>query len=427
MEIREFLIGNDHRRFDREIDIDLEASSISKEDQISPWTAPLKGYEGWRAAGNIFSTRDSLARALGCEVSEIPDRINEAVGAPCELKIVPLPDEYTEIEADDLPIPTYFKSDGGPYITSGIFHAAWGAEKNLSFHRMMYLGEGKFAVRVVPRHLMTMLREAKKEGKELRAVVSIGTDPTALLGGSISLPYGHDEMRVASALHMRSRGEPISVFSPGSSDNGTYAPLGTEIVIDGHFIEERAPEGPFVDITSTLDHSGIDPGEPVFVADRVLVRKDPIAHVLLPGGLEHYLLMGLPKEPSILSSVSRVVPKVHAVRLTEGGCCWLHGVVSITKQKEGDAKNAIMAAFSGHPSMKQVIVVDEDIDIFDDGQVEWALATRFQAEKDMVLLEGARGSTLDPSRDRDTGTTSKLGLDATIPLGPSDEFKRVDD
>ena len=134
--------------------------------------------------------------------------------------------------------------------------------------------------------------------------------------------------------------------------------------------------------------------------------------LLLPGGNEHYLFMGLPREPMMFRTVQQAVPRTHAVRLTEGGCCWLNGVVSITKNKEGDGMNAIMAAFTGHPSMKHVIIVDEDIDIFDDRQVEWAVATRFQADR-MLRVEGAAGSSLDPSAE---GTTWKMGIDATIPL-----------
>src|SRR3989449_575807 len=101
--------------------------------------------------------------------------------------------------------------------------------------------------------------------------------------------------------------------------------------------------------------------------------------------------------------------------LTEGGCAWLHGVVSIRKQHQGDGKNAIMAAFGAHTSMKQVVIVDEDIDIFDDRDVEWAIATRFQADRGLVVLHDVRGSSIDPSA-RD-GFTSKMGIDATKPLG----------
>src|SRR2546427_105813 len=124
----------------------------------------------------------------------------------------------------------------------------------------------------------------------------------------------------------------------------------------------------------------------------------------------HPLAPAQPRTPL----VSRAVPHVKAVRLTEGGCAWLHGVVSIRKQHQGDAKNAIMAAFGAHTSMKQVVIVDEDIDVFDDRDVEWAIATRFQADRGLVVLHDVRGSSIDPSA-RD-GFTSKMGIDATKPL-----------
>src|SRR5207247_1510992 len=134
------------------------------------------------------------------------------------------------------------------------------------------------------------------------------------------------------------------------------------------------------------------------------------------GGLdEHFLFMGMAREPVIFQAVSRAVPHVGAVRLTEGGCAWLHGVVSIRKQHQGDGKNAIMAAFGAHTSMKRVVIVDEDINVFDDRDVEWAIATRFQADRGLVVLHDVRGSSIDPS-GRD-GFTSKMGIDATKPLG----------
>jgi UbiD family decarboxylase len=186
-------------------------------------------------------------------------------------------------------------------------------------------------------------------------------------------------------------------------------PAYSEIILKGRITEEKVEEGPFVDITGTYDRKRV---QPVVEIDKIYMSENPIFHLILPGGLEHYMLMGLPREPLIYRSVSQVVSRVHAVRLTEGGCCWLHGLVSITKNREGDGINAILAAFSGHPSMKKVIIVDDDVDIFDDRQVEWAVATRFQADRGLVVIRNAAGSTLDPSAD---GVTSKIGIDATKP------------
>ena len=424
MDFREVLSGMEHRNIGHEVDPYLEAASICRKRPPTAWVAGASGFEGWRMAGNVYSSRETLAAALGTDIPGIRGAMMKAASVPAAVEKVDLPDEYGKVSASELPIPTYFANDGGPYITSGIVHASHDGKSNLSFHRMMHLGDGRFAARVVPRHLNSLLTEARTHGEELDAVVSIGADPFSLLAASTSAPFGQDELEIASSLRMDALGSPLRVMKVSERD--PVSPLGSEVVMVGRFINERAPEGPFVDITSTYDRAGMDPGEPVFEVDEVLVRRDPIMHVLLPGGLEHYLLMGIPKEPAIWKAVSMVVPSVRDVRLTEGGCCWLHGVVSIIPGKQGDAKNAITAAFSGHPSMKRVIVVDSDIDIFDDEQVEWALATRFQADRDLLVVEGARGSTLDPSVYRSDGSTAKLGMDATMPLGDEERFRKVE-
>jgi UbiD family decarboxylase len=163
--------------------------------------------------------------------------------------------------------------------------------------------------------------------------------------------------------------------------------------------------------------------QPVIKIEKLFFRTNPIFHAILPAGYEHYAFMGLPREPFIYKNVSNVA-SVRGVRLTEGGCCWLHGVMSIEKTREGDAKNAILAAFAAHPSMKKVVVVDSDVDIFDDRAVEWALATRFQASTDMVIIENVTGSSLDPSAHTDDLTT-KIGLDATKPLKRRAVFEKA--
>jgi len=423
MEFRDLLKGNARPGTPGTVDPYLQAARISMEDPTSPWIAQAKGFPGFRIAGNVLSSRSTIASALGVEIEKVPLLILDAMNAPMPVSDVPMPDHYKEVEPTSLPIPTYFKGDGGPYVTSGIFHASFGGVSNLSFHRMMYLGGNRFAIRVVPRHLHALHSEARKKGVDLPVCVSMGCDPASLIAASCSVEYGLDELTIASSLHMSVTGGPLRTFRPQGDDR--KAPFGAEIVLCGRITQENVPEGPFVDITGTHDRSGMV-GQPVFEADLCLARKDPVMHVLLPGGFEHYMLMGLPKEPSILQSVKKVVPKVRAVRLTEGGCCWLHGAVSIRKQKEGDAKNAIMAAFTGHPSMKRVIIVDEDIDIFDDRSLEWAVATRFQAHRGLVIVERSRGSTLDPSLDPD-GTTSKYGMDATMPLIDNEGYRRVED
>jgi UbiD family decarboxylase len=212
-------------------------------------------------------------------------------------------------------------------------------------------------------------------------------------------------------------GNPLDVHE---LENGIPLPIHSEYVLQGRLLKEQTKEGPFVDITGTYD---MVRDQPVLEIDKIFHRNNPIFQALLPGSLEHYLLMGLPREPVIAHEVSSAGIEVKGVRLTEGGCCWLHGVVSIRKKSEDDGKRAMEAAFKGHRSMKRVVIVDDDVDIFDDRAVEWALATRFQADIGQVVKE-ERGSSLDPSR-KEGDVTAKVGLDATKPLGGGAEFDRV--
>ena len=154
-------------------------------------------------------------------------------------------------------------------------------------------------------------------------------------------------------------------------------------------------------------------------------REDPVWHALLPGGLEHKLLMGMPREPTIFREVSQVVNCLD-VNINPGGCSWLHAIVQIKKEHEDDGQKAIRAASRGHRSCKHIYVVDEDIDIYDPLSVEWAMATRFQADHDLVMLGRERGSSLDPSANPGTYETCKVGFDLTAPLNSGGKpFKKV--
>ncbi len=407
MSVGMYLTGSEFE-VGKKIDADSQdATKIISEDQDR--TVLFTDLNGGKAVGNLFSTRRKIATAMGIDQSEIVKHMIHAIDNPEDTQIVDNPDfRFQELPLDltKLPICKYFPEDGGRYISSGIIVAEYGGKRNVSFHRMMIMGKDSIAVRLVPRHLFTMFNNAKKDGKELKISICIGARPEVLLAAATSTAYDADEMRIASAMVKKSTGSPLKV---GKCDNGLLVPAETDYVIEARITFETAKEGPFVDITGTYDFIR---DQPVIKAEKIWACKDPVMQLLLPGGNEHYLFMGLPREPIIFKTVQQAVPRTHNVRLTEGGCCWLNGVVSITKNKEGDGMNAIMAAFTGHPSMKHVIIVDEDIDIFDDRQVEWAVATRFQADR-MLRIPGAAGSSLDPSAE---GTTWKMGLDATVPL-----------
>ena len=407
MSVGKYLTGSEYK-VDRKIDADSQdATKIISEDQDR--TVLFTDLNGGKAVGNLFSTRKKIASALGIDQSGIVKFMIDAIDNPADTEVVNDPEfRYQELPLDltKLPICKYFPEDGGRYVSSGVIVSEYGGKRNVSFHRMMIMDKDRIAVRLVPRHLFTMYNNAKKDGKELKISICIGARPEVLLAAATSTAYDADEMRIASAMVKASSGSPLKV---GKCDNGLLVPSETDYVIEARITFDTAKEGPFVDITGTYDFIR---DQPVIKVEKIWACKDPVMQLLLPGGNEHYLFMGLPREPIIFKTVQQAVPRTHNVRLTEGGCCWLNGVVSITKNKEGDGMNAIMAAFTGHPSMKHVIIVDEDIDIFDDRQVEWAVATRFQADR-MLRIPGAAGSSLDPSAE---GTTWKMGLDATVPL-----------
>jgi 4-hydroxybenzoate decarboxylase len=264
-----------------------------------------------------------------------------------------------------------------------------------------------------------MHREAIERGEELKVGIAIGVDPLVLLAASTRVPPGK-EFEYASALKTHSlkkpeKKEPVELFK---LSNGVAIPH-AEFALEGFIGEERAKEGPFLDITGTYDRIR---EEPVITLTRMYHRKDPIYHAILPSGGEHKLLMGVPYEPLIFRTVERVA-RVKNVFLTEGGCCYLHAVIQIKKEGEGEAKNAIVAAFAAHPSLKSVVVVDSDIDIFSSKDVEYAIATRVRWNEDVVFITGAKGSSLDPSSKN--GLTTKLGIDATMELGKEERYKRV--
>ena len=168
--------------------------------------------------------------------------------------------------------------------------------------------------------------------------------------------------------------------------------------------------------------------QPIFRVTAITHRRDPIFHALLPAGMEHKNLMGMPREPTIYAEVSKVT-RCTGVRITPGGCSWLHAVIQIDAQGPDDAQRAIEAAFRGHTSLKHVVVVDPDIDIDDPQDVEWAIATRFQADRDLMVFPDQPSSSLDPSARQVPGQkarTAKMGLDATIPWGePKEGYQRI--
>ncbi len=370
---------------------------------------------GSKVIGNLYNSKEFIARCMGVDKMGIIKLLDDAIENPTNCS-VGRSDGYEELPLDLnlLPISRFYPDDMGDYLTSGVVIAGSEKKRNASFHRMCILDKSHFVIRLVPRHLFELWKEEKRE---LEISIVVGAPLPVLLAGAMQLSYEEDELEVASRINELCKGQKLELINL----NDKLVPKG-EFILFGKITPELVKEGPFVDITGTYDLVIRD--QPVLEIERIYARKDPVFHTILPGGSEHRMLMGLPKEVSIYKSVSKVVPEVNGVRLTRGGCSWLHGVVSIKKAADGDGKNAILAALAGHNSLKHVVVVDGDIDIYDDEDVEWAMATRFQGDRDMVIVKNARGSSLDPSSDK--SSTTKLGFDATI-KGDPEKYRKVTD
>ena len=373
----------------------------------------LVGYPEWRMVGNVVSQRDFFAIGLGTFKEKLLAHLIEALAnprppgkagsAPCQ-EVVLTGDSLTALA---LPIPRYHPQDAGAYITAGVAvirDPELG--RNLAFHRMLRLDERRFAVRVVEGRGTYNAWQRSPRG--LPMAVCIGLPPHILLAAAISAPPGVDEMAIANAL------APVETVPCVSQP--LEVPAAAELVLEGVLTHDLAEEGPFPDLTGTMD--GVR-RQPVFELTAITHRHNPIFQALLPGGLEHKNLMGMPREPTIYTEVSRVAD-CRGVYITPGGCSWLHAVVQIEPHGPGDARQAIDAAFRGHSSLKHVVIVDTDVDIFDASDVEWAIATRFQAGRDLYIFPDRPGSSLDPSARQVEGAKShsdKMGLDATIPWG----------
>jgi len=369
----------------------------------------------------ICNTREKIAHSIATTVPKITSSIVEATQNPITIdKVEGISKNFqNSMDADltKLPIPTYYKKDGGAYITAGVIIAKdpETGVRNASIHRMMMRDANTLGVRIVPRNLYTYYKKAEKMDKPLEVAIAIGMNPATLLASCTSIPITSDELEVANAFH---NGE-MKVIKCDAVD---LEVPDCEILLEGQLLpHERAEEGPFVDLTDTYD---VIRQEPLIKLEKMHYKNNPLYHAIMPAGNEHKLLQGLPQEPRIYKAVQNTVPTINNVVLTEGGCCWLHAAISIQKQTPGDGKNVIMAALAAHPSLKHCVVVDEDINIFESDDIEYAIATRVKGDEDILIVPGARGSSLDP-RATPQGTTTKIGIDATKILDKEEKFERV--
>ncbi len=389
----------------KRISKNLEIAGVLKSLEPQPVLFENVKDSEFRVTGNLFCNKKQIADYFGITTEEIIPTLTRAIekrsnpnqsdNAPCQEVV------ETQVDLDKLPILIHNKVDGGPYISSGVVVAAdpeFG--QNLDFHRAMQIGKNKMVVRVVRGRDFHKFLE---RNGEVDVAFCIGNTPEVLIAAATSVETGINELEIANALRK------ISVTRAKTVD--LMIPADSEFVLEGRIIlEDKHDEGPFIDLTETVD---VIRQEPIFEVKKITHRKTAIWQGLLPGRDEHKILMGMPREPTVFRKIKERGIEVLDVNITPGGASWLHVAIKIKKKNDDDGIQALEGAFSGHKSAKHIWVYDDDIDIYSDEEREWAMATRFQADVDLLIKDQEPGSSLDPSAEPGTKMTTKCGFDCT--------------
>ena len=377
----------------------------------------------------IIRSRERAIMSMGCETyGEIEERLKQALDHPIPPKIVKSsPTREVTLIGDDvdlykLPIPMCSVYDGGPVITAGIVIAR---DPELGMNSGIY----RFLVKekaltgidlVTPNNMRLFADRAFKAGKPLPISISIGNHPFEIMGSGYRAPLGVDEMAIAGGM----RGEPVELAPCQTIDMPYIAD--SEIVLEAEILPTgwTWPEGRFGEFTRLMGGLHWNP----LVRIKAISRRKDAVYYALHMPWENTWLAAPTRYTAIRQALRTAGVQVKDINVTLGGCAFWHAVISIKKQA-GEGKNALLAALSVM-DLKHVVVVDDDIDIFDPTDVEWAIATRVQGDRDIVVVTEARGKPLDPSlAPRPPGvvpTTAKVGIDATISEGiPRERFERI--
>jgi 2,5-furandicarboxylate decarboxylase 1 len=413
-------------RVEREVDQKYELGAVIRHfNGAKPLLfEKVKGYTSPLVAG-LGGDRTLLADSMGITEKELIPKIMESIVNPIPTRTLgtgPVHENVImgEFDLDDLfPIPTYHAEDSGQYYVSGILVVkdVTGRKRYTSIRRMQFLGRNRTNILITSPELNEQYKYYEERNESMEIAVMFGVVPAVVLSSQISTHLYHtDKLDVAGAL----LGQPLDVVQCKTVDLEVLAEA--EIVLEGKMIPlERVTEGPFGELAG---YYGTISPQPVVEITAVTFRDDPINQTIFPSSYEERLPMALVREVTLLSTVRQVVPNVKEVHITMGGVGRYHAVIQIKKLSEGDGKQAALAAFASDKDLKHVVVVNDDVDIFDPNDVEWAIATRVQADEDIFIVPGAKGSPLEASHTI-KGVTAKMGIDATYPLAYAEDFKRT--
>lgn len=410
----------------------LEVAALMKQLDGGPAVmfSAIKGHD-MPVVGNLLSTQENCEAAFGVDFRVLRDLVGRAIAGPKPPVHVQHPAVQTHVHRSGfdigrmLPALTHTAADAGRYITAGIVLAQDPVTGvyNASYHRLMLAGPDKVAIKLdFGRHLRAAFERAQARGEGLPVVVCLGADLalhyTAATMGS-QMPESADEIAVAGGL----AGRPLNVANAVSQP--LIVPADSELVIEGVIMpDETVPEGPFGEFVGFLSAAG---PTPILQITAITHRDRPIYHAINGYGRETIMLRKYVLEASLLRVLQAAVPIVKDAEMTAGGLHRFHAVLQVHKegpQHNGLQRNAILAAFGALKDLDQVIVVDEDIDIRNPLDVEYALATRFEASKDILVIPGARSH--EYVRASDGGIRAKLGLDASVPFEQKQHFARCE-
>lgn len=432
LQIRDFL-----SRLEAEGDLIRIQDEVSPEYEIVAYTRQASDQDGpallfekvkgseFPVLSNLWGAQRRVAAALGLQSEELFQRYMEREGRtiePVVLESAPCHEVVwtgDEIDLSKIPILRHYEKDGGPYVTAGL-QVAKDPEtgvRNVSIHRMLPLGKDRITVFAPPgRHLRTIIERNEERGLGTPIATALTCSPAAQIGSQARAPYAVDEFAIAGGM----AGAPIELTKCKTID--VEVPADCEMVIEGVTIPgERAEDGPFGEYPGT--YSDIKPA-PVLKVTAITFRRGAIYQNTLTGMAmteNHYMMQPAATAMAWRESL-RITPEIRAVNVTPGGTCRHHVVVSFKKRHPAEGRNLGLALLACPLGAKYVVVVDHDIDVFDPLQVEWAINTRMQADRDVMILPNLYSPTLDPSAPAGR-TSAKMLIDATAPVGQLADFQ----
>lgn len=399
----------------------------------------------------VLASRARTALLMGSTVERLPfdllDALNHpappvdfsGAAAPCQEVVIRPPFDLRTL----IPAPTNTLLDAGPYFNMGLVRAEdpETGESDVTIHRLCVQGPDRLSIYFVPgRHIDQFRMKAEAMGRALPVSISMGLDPAVYLAACFeppATPLGFDELTIAGGLRRR----PVELVDCVSV--GARAIARAEIVLEGEILPgERMREDAATLTGYAMPEFPGYPGKaqpalPVIRVTAVTHRRDPILQTIVGPGEEHTNLVGIPTEASILRLVESSMPGrlLNVYSHSAGGGKYL-AILQFRKaapSDEGRQRQAALTAFAAFPELKHVILVDEDVSIFDTTDVLWAMTTRYQGDVSTVFIPGVRCHPLDPSQSPDfspsisaPGTSCKTIFDCTVPFHMKDRFRRAE-